>query len=328
MGLKYVHVVNKITPAMKNCLEEVPRRGGMYNWMFLFKGTMIPFNLATKEKLEEFDVVQVNMAPVDQLIVREVYKKLKGSSTILIGNNDYVCEAWDTWSQHPLQYAQAQEYPDAIFGTEEHQVSHLRDDAYTIPHPHWIKMLKHIGNDDLDEDKMEVGCMYHWWEGKTYTQSLLFQKLRETYPNLYSKLYGYGNTMHDKLKGWQRVMWDEISPLMDYPDFLRSLQTNKLFLENCSYHTYGRTTVDTAALGVPSIGTDRVFSMKHCFPEMSCDPFDLKQLQYIANRVLKRGSWLDEQMDYAYEAVEYFNYKNSKKRYMNMYDETKESVGK
>ena len=97
--------------------------------MFLFKGEMVPYNEATQDKLESVDVVQVNMAPVDQMLLKELHDKLKKTSTVLIGNNDYVCEAWDTWHQHPLQYEQAQSYVDGIFGTEPYQTSHLRDDA-------------------------------------------------------------------------------------------------------------------------------------------------------------------------------------------------------
>ena len=326
--LKYVHVVNKITPSMKDCLEEIPRRGGMYNWIFLFKGSMIPFNNVTKKILEQFDVVQLNMAPVDQFLVKEVRRMIgNNSNTLIIGNNDYTCESWDTWSQHPLQYEQAQDELDAVFGTEPHQTSHLREDAYTIPHPHWIDMLKHIGNDDINIDKFNVGSIYHWWEGKHYTQSLTFLRLRRNYPNLVTRLYGY-NGANDKNKKWQKVMWDKTMPLMEYPEFQRSLMTNRFIYDNCSYHTYGRTTVDCSALRIPCLGSDRIDSMKLCFPEMCCDPFDMRKQLEIMDKVLKGGKWFDKQMDYAYESSEYYNYHNSEKRYMIMVEETRERLHK
>src|SRR3990167_7221723 len=191
MSLKYVHVVQKITNEMKSALEEIPRRGGMYHWLFLFKGSIMPINQVTKKELENFDVVQVNLSPIDQIMIPKLKEMLKDSSTLLIGNNDYVVESWDTWNQHPLQYLQTQELCDAIFGTEEHQVSFLRDDAYVIPHPHFIDMLKKIGNDDIEIDKFKIGCLYHWWESKSYTSSLIFEKLRKKYPKLMTRLYSY-----------------------------------------------------------------------------------------------------------------------------------------
>src|SRR3990167_7168802 len=96
--------------------------------------------------------------------------------------------------------------------------------------------------------------------------------------------------------------------------------TNRFIFENCSYHTYGRTTVDTAALGVPTVGSNRVWSMRHCFPNMSFDPFDAKSIVDCMDKILQGGSWLDEQMDYAKESVEFFNYENSEKRYLEMVD--------
>ena len=320
--IKYLQVVQKVTPSMKHCLEEIPRRGGMYNWIFLFKGSMMPISEVTPKILEDYDVIQINLAPVDQLLIKRLRNMLpKSSSTLLIGNNDYTCEAWETWRQHPLQYLQAQDELDAVFGTEKHQVTHLRDDAYVIPHPHWISMLKHIGNDDLETDRYKVGAVYHWWENKAYSASLMLEKLRRKY-KLVTRLYGY-TPKNDPLVGWQKVMWDNIMPLMEYPKFQRSLMTNRFIIDNCSYHTYGRTSVDTAALGIPTIGSDRIFSMKQCFPNMCCDPFDLKTLSSIAERVLKDGRWLDEQMSIASDRCEYFNYKNSKSRYMEMVEEVR-----
>jgi len=138
--LKYCHVVYKITNGMKAALDEVPRRSGMYNWMFLFKGEMVPINEVSKDYLEKFDVVQVNLSPVDQVLVPEVRRILgNNSSTLLIANNDYVCEAWGKWGTHPLYYHQVQEVADAVFGTEPYQTSQLRDDAYCIPHPTWTR---------------------------------------------------------------------------------------------------------------------------------------------------------------------------------------------
>src|SRR3990167_6967996 len=167
--IKYCQIVQKITPAIQRCLEEVPRRGGMYNWLFLFKGSIMPINAVTPKVLEDFDVIQVNLAPIDQPMVHKIRKMLpKSSSTLLIGNNDYTCESWELWQTHPQLYEASQDVCDAVFGTEPYQTSFLRDDAFVIPHPHWTDMLKKVGTDDLELDKFNVGFMFHWWEAKSY----------------------------------------------------------------------------------------------------------------------------------------------------------------
>ena len=320
MGLKYLHVVQRISPQMKSALEEIPRRGGMYNWMFAFKGSIIPINEVTKELLEQYDVVQINLSPVDQLMVKRLRDMLGNSSTLLIGNNDYVVETWDTWNQHPSQYLQTQEMCDAVFGTEPYQVSFMRDDSFVIPHPHWIKMLKSIGIDDLELDRFKVGALYHWWEGKSYTTSLIFDKLRRKYPRLITKLYSYMEVSKDRALPWHKVMFDKIAKAMNYPSFITNLTSNRFIFEPCSYHTYGRTSVDCAAIGVPCVGSYTVWSMQYCFPELSCDPYNCSGILDRIDKILRNNSWLDKQLDYASEACEYFNYEQSIERYMNMVD--------
>jgi len=309
---------------MKKALDEVPRRGGYYNWLFLHKGEMLPFSQDID--FEKYDVVSMNMSPVDQVLVPQVRAKIpKSSSTLLILNNDYVAEAWTTWGTHPIHYENIQALGDVCYSTEPHQVSLMREGTYTIPHPHWIKTLKHL-NVQWNHSSNNIGAIYHWWSGKSYIESLLFYKLQRKYPKLWSRLYAYYGK--DEMRRWQKVLFNEQMKLLPYPEYLRSLATNKFLLENCRYHTYGRNTVDTAALGIPSVGSDRVFSMKLCWPEMCCDPIDGKKMMEIMEKVIKGGSWLDKQLDYAYEACEHFNYQNSRERYMSMVEETSRRLGK
>ena len=326
--LKYCHVVYKITPMMKSCLEEVPRRGGMYNWMFVFKGSMKPIWMMEKKDFENYDVIQVNMSPVDQILLKEIRDRLpKSTSTLLIANNDFVCETWEDWDQHPLQYLQTQDIADGVFGTEYYQTSMLRDDAFIMPHPHWIHMLKKIGNPDLDLNRFRVGCLYHWWEGSTYIKSLVLEKLRKKFPKLETRLYGYFGKK-DKNARWLKTMFDKVMPLMQYPDFQRSLMTNRFVFEGGAYSTYGRTTVDTAALRIPAIGTSRIWSMRHCYPEMCCEPHNANRLVDIMSKVLTDDEWLQKQLDYAYDTCEFFNYDNSRDRYLEMIETVRRRTGK
>ena len=321
--LRYLQVVQKITPSIQRCLEEIPRRGGMYNWLFLFKGGMMPISAVTPKILEDYDVIQVNLAPIDQPLSFKIRKMLpKSSSTLIIGNNDYTCESWELWQTHPQLYEHSQDVCDSVFGTEPYQTSFLREDAFVIPHPHWTKMLKKIGTDDYDPERYRVGYNYHWWEAKSYASNIVIEKLRSKYPELITIMYGY-NPVHDKMRQWQKVMWDIIQDPLSYPEFQRSLMTTRFLFENCSYHTYGRTTVDTAALGVPAVGTNRVWSMRVCYPNMCFDPFDAKSIYDCMNKIIEGGSWLDTQMDIAKEQVEFFNYENSEKRYLEMVDYAK-----
>jgi len=117
-------------------------------------------------------------------------------------------------------------------------------------------------------------------------------------------------------------------PSTDYPSYLYALNSCEMVYEPTTFHTYGRNTVDTACLGIPSVGSQNVFSMKHCFPEMACDPMDINKTVTIMDKVLKDKEWLQQQLDYAKQAVEYFNYDNSRERYLTALEESRKRCGK
>ena len=326
--MKYSIVVAKITQPMKIALEEVPRRSGMYNWMFLFKGQINNFN-DCMEELENYDVIQVNMSPVDQSIIPEIHERLKNSSTKLVLNNDYVCEDWGRWHMPTLQYERIQKMGDMVYGTEPRQTSHMIEGSFCMPHPTWVSMLSKVGIDnDWPDDHKILSSLFHWWEGRSFNQSLLFERLRRYLVKkkftVHTKTLGY-SPEHDVSKKWRKLMFDAQIGLMDYPEFLEHLGRSDLVLEQSAYHTYGRTSVDTACIGIPTIGTNRVFSMRHCWPNMICDPFDLRTQEKIAKKVIEDPGWTQEQLKLARKKVEYFNYKNSKKRYLRALEIASES---
>lgn len=325
--IKYLHVCTKLTQAMKDSMSFIPMLPGMYNWINVFKGQVGPYKLV-KDKMEDFDCVQINMSPVDFPMIMEVARKLKNSSTMLVLNNDYVAEHWGKLGINPTQYDEIQRMGDMTFGTEPCQTSCMIKGSYCLSHPHRVDILKHYGLDISDEDKKgKVGSLFHWWEGEILLPSLLFKRLEEKGYKLDTHLYSY-DPHHSTNPHWTKVLYDKIHVGYKYPTFIKELMTLQLFVENCSYHTYGRTTVDTAALGVPTIGSNRVFSMRYCFPNMCYDPADMKSAVEIADRVLKGGKWLEEQMSIARERCTYFNYDNSRERFIKAFEESKKRVGK
>jgi len=322
--LKYLCVLHGLSAGVKSTLEEVPRRGGFYNWLFAFKGDIMPWkNIEAqgdaKSFLERYDVVHLNMAPVDQLLIPEIRKALgKSSSTKFVINNDYVAEQWHKWNIHPKQYWHLQGMGDMVFGTEPCQVSHMIPRAKTIPHPHWIKMLKKMAPSETENS---YGVLYHWWEGKTHSPAIFDFKLKKEFPKIESKFYAYREDVAED-KRWLRTFWDYKVPPMNFPEYIDDLMTNKFVYEPTNSHTYGRNSVDLAAIGIPMIGSDRVWSMKYCFPKTSHDPWRMDKTLNVARRILKESRFRQEVIDYAQDACEFFNYKNSKERFIAALEES------
>ena len=107
--MKYLNVLaaREIPEGIKHCLSEQPHRAGMYNWIFAHKGEIRTYWDA-QDELEDYDVVHVNMSPMDMSIVPEIRRKLgRSSDTKLVINNDHVCEIWKKWDHNPYYYHQS-----------------------------------------------------------------------------------------------------------------------------------------------------------------------------------------------------------------------------
>lgn len=316
--MKYCTVANKITPEMQACINEMPRRGGFYNWMFLFRGEIRTYDdILNSNDFEKYDVLHFNGAPSDQILVNEARRKIGwNSDTKIVLNNDHVCEVWDGFKVHHLHYMQAQRNADMVFGTEHHQTSNLIDGAFTIPHPHWIHMLKRWGRPDI---KQSIGFLYHWWESKSFIPGIWSYKLKDRGIQHRSKLYAYIPKVD--MNTWTKQQFDELIGGKEYPDFVDDFISNNFVVDYCGYHTYGRTSVDMAAIGVPMIGSNRIESMNRCFPELAIDPLDGKKFVELATRL-----WTDEEfycdiIEKARKRVEFYNYVNSKRRFLGALEE-------
>lgn len=310
--MKFTHILggSNIAPHIKECLEEQPARSGMYNWIFAHHGEINPFNLV-KDRLEDFDQVQINMSPIDYPLIVEVAQRLKNSSTKLILNNDYVCEKWGDLGWNPYQYDQAQRMGDMVFGTEPHQVSNMIDGAFCIPHPTNTEVLKKLGS---DHSSNSLGYIYHWWMPGTYLASRTIRQIKDKYKIDKSVMYGYKEHT-DPMKTWKGSMIDEILPLLNFSDFAQRVQGHKVVYDPNACHTYGRNGVELACFKKPVVGSNRVFSYNQLFPELTCDPFDNKATHKRFKLALSGSEKVEQILDKAYEDVEMFNYKNSLKKW-------------
>jgi hypothetical protein len=309
---------------IKRCLEEQPARSGMYNWVFVHKGEVNSF-WQVQDELDRFDAVQINCSPIDMSLIPLIRQKLKGSDTKLIINNDYVCEKWGKWDMvNPHQYDAYQRMGDMVFGTEPHQVSNMINGAYCLPHPTNTKCVKRIG---CDSESNSVGFIFHWWAGETLLPWRTLERVKAKYGIKKSRIYAYGDARRDEQERWSKIMWDEVMPLMQFPDFAEVVQGEKCVYDPNPCHTYGRNGVELACWKTPVVGSNRVFSYDFLFPELSCDPYDFKATMNCFDTVFKQPKKMEHIMERAYENVEWFNYDNSRERFFKCYDEAIDKGG-
>jgi hypothetical protein len=326
--LKFLHVNTDITDSIQAAMAEVPKRSGMYNWVLAFQGDIYPWKNVTKEMLKDYDVIQVNMSRCDLILVPQIRRVLnsmpESERPMLVLNNDYVCEFWDNFQLHPDEYDELQKLGDMVFSTEHYQVSNMIEGTFCFPHPTNTKYLKKLRG---TKKSNTVAFIYHWWCGDTYTPWRIANKIKKKYNLDATRIYAYMDPKTDKMMKFNKFMWDEKIGGLDFVDYVEHLASNKLVLELTPYHTYGRNTVETACCKIPVIGSDRVFSCRENYPETSCDPYDGEEIMRLADKWMTDEKWAQRQIDMAFEKVEYFNYENSRKRFMDALEICKKRGG-
>jgi glycosyltransferase involved in cell wall biosynthesis len=327
MNLKYSLVLSgKTTPqSIIDALGEMPRRSGLFNWIFAHKGEINQWN-DIKHCVDDYDVIQVNMSPMDMTIIPEIRNTISDSTKLVI-NNDYVCEYWNKWNLHPHYYRDIQMMGDMVFGTEPHQVSNMINGAFCMPHPTHTKILKSFGH-DVTQEENSVGFIYHWWAPEAYLSYMTLEAVKAKFGVEKSRIYGYSPDK-DPLKSFvqKKMLFDDVMHLTDFPTFADKIQKERCLYDPNPCHTYGRNGVEAACLGVPIVGSDRVFSQQKLFPTLACDPYDKCATIDRFKTVFCDESEMKKIMDYAYREVEFFNYENSVKRYIDALKEADERGG-
>ena len=87
--MKYLFVCGKGMLKIAEIVSNAPQGAGCYNWINIFKGAVANYE-KVKDKLEDYDVVQINVVPGSFGAVLDAHQRLKNSSTKLVLNNDYV----------------------------------------------------------------------------------------------------------------------------------------------------------------------------------------------------------------------------------------------
>jgi hypothetical protein len=94
------------------------------------------------------------------------------------------------------------------------------------------------------------------------------------------------------------------------------MRIGKVVYDPFTFHSYSRTTVDTAAMGIPVVGSNRTQSIGICYPYTAVDPYDVKSARELIDKLLNDKEFYDLVVKTALENVEFYNHTNSKERYL------------
>jgi hypothetical protein len=317
--LKYCDITNHIHLQL---LDEELLRTGSYQWLNVFKGKIYPAHeILPTLKDGDFDIIRVNMSAQDINLINTIREKIgNNSKTKLVVNNDYTTEMWQSAFQYPETMRRELAGADMLFGTEYYQCTTLKEltgrDVYEIPHPAYVKRLKVLSpkkNTDF------ISVVWHRYDKFSYIPYFAVRN-----HNCQTRLIGFNpKEVNDYFV--TEALYDDIAIGTNYLDFCDQSLESKLVYDPFTYHSYGRTTVDTAALGVPVVGSNRVESIRRCYPHTCVDPYDTTKARELIYRILNDNKFKELVIETAQKEVEYYGWEQSKKRYLNaLYNETKD----
>ena len=305
--IKYLLCTNYIHHQL---LEEECTRTGLYQWLNVFKGQVkYPRDVLD---YNEYDIVQVNLSAQDLFLVNEIRESLnEGSKTKLVANNDYTTEMWGRSFEYTPTFCREVQGADMLFGTEYFQATALTElsgrKCYVIPHPADVKRLKAIT--PIPKQSI-ISTIWRRYDQHSYIPSLVVRN-----HGLTTQLIGYDKGLDFK-PYLTTTLYDFVYQGTNYFDFCNQLRESQIVYDPFTYHSYSRTTVDTAALGVAVVGSNRTQSINVCYPHTAVDPYDVKTARELIKKLIEDKEFYNLVVETAKQNVEFYNHQNSRERYL------------
>lgn len=305
--IKYLLITNHIHEQL---LQEEVTRTGLYQWLNVFKGDVcLPRDVVD---YNEYDLIQVNMSVQDIHLINDIREKIgKNSKTKLVVNNDYTTEIWGGAFEYTSTLRRELQGADMLFGTEYYQSTALTEISgrrvFVLPHPCDVRRLKTLPK---IPQKNIISTIWRRYDSHYYIPSLMARN-----HGLTTQLIGYDIKVDNKAH-LATTLYDVVLAGTNYFDFCDQMRESKIVLDPFTYHSYSRATVDTAALGVAVVGSNRTQSMNVCYPHTTVDPYDVTKARELIHKLQTDEEFYNLVVETALEKSEFYNHINSKERYL------------
>jgi hypothetical protein len=316
---------------------------GIFNWCVIHGGDFLFAVDLDKETLEQYDYVHVNVHRGTWESIKQVRDIIgPNSHTKIIANLDYSLDLWaidDKISRVPslLEYF---DMADIVFSVEKIQQQFLsfvlKRPVHYLPHPAnvdgmrtWVnngRVYKPLSERTVLNGKPSAVCTLHRWTSQAQVQDYLTPlfAFKPSWKTDGSKLPPLPcapiltGVMPESVRDAQ-ALWGRVYKQGMLPISFHTLLSNARAVYNYySMHSMDRIGIECAALGTPVVGSYRSEALARCFPELVTDHQDLKRTYDLMQTLLTDASFWEKQIAYASEAVSFYNYEVSKKRFNEM----------
>jgi len=293
--------------------QEIPL-SGLFNWSILFNGDRA-FPRA-REEFEKYNLLHVNITANNMNLIPKLLRQIDREKVKLVFNVDYAIELWGANLRFPEMLWHILDMADYLFAVEE-QMAQIMSMALTrnvacIPHPVNIEALKKLRT---TERLPLIGALHHGYDGNIVLPSIAINEaIAELRPKWRSAALGgvatetsYGH------------LYDHFVPaIKDFAVYAKLLSEYYAIIESYTMHSYGRTTIECAAMGVPVIGSDLVSSQRRCFPQLATGTNDIAGAARRLKELIKNPEYWTAVTKTAMAEAEYYSFENCEKMMLDL----------
>lgn len=310
--IKFIHVDNYIDTDILSLDALV---GGYYNWHRVFNGEFKLFN-DVKHRLNDYDIVFNALCRfnIQARLPQRIKERLTGNTKLVV-SVDYAVELWKN-TINPLYVKDALEAADMVIVPEPALFNYVAsllgktDNVHICQHPSDIDNISKYYTPTEDRYN-DIVTYLHSYESNWLTPYLVTRELDDVRTIAVSPLKELGETA--------MPFYEYVMSVLSYPKYLEWVGKKKIYLE--SYHTvhsYGRSQVEMAVLGLPSVGSDNIYLQKLLFPETTTKPHETFAQTEIIKKLLSDESFYRRVVNYAQKKVKQFSYENKKQELLTL----------
>ena len=295
-----------------NLINNQTYRNGAINWLRVFKGCSYK---ADRVDPNDFDVIHIQLTGDTLDIVKTVRDRIKGNTKLVI-NPDYVMNNWHSFGAHPEILIDCFKQADYVFGQAERSADFLSialdKEVSCCPHPIDTAYLKSKALKKKDRSTTDVAVNVHM-DGYYHIPYYLLRNRP-----LISYLIGYRPNAVG-LRDVAYRYYSHVVPYMNNADLIDKIYRHAFFaIDHYSYNLQGRSAMELAALGIPTLGWDTVDAQRRCFPSLTSDTGDVKHQAELMDRLINDNDFHIEAVVEAQKNAEYYSFAACKTRFMKM----------
>lgn len=292
-----------------------PRNILFYNWHLAMEGEFSLFK-AKQGCLEDYDILFIGMSKpeLDGVVATRIREEIGwDSKTKLVVCIDYAVELWQNTFQ-PYLLEQELRQADMIFVSEPSMLSHVKTlinnkkPVHHIPHPTNIGPIAKMKK-DIELRSEEIVALIHRYDNNWLCPFIVTKDL----PWNTHAILLMGEAVQQL-----HAYFKYLKPGLEFVQYLEFASRKKVLVDSYHrLHTYGRSAVDCACIGLPCVGSNWQWAQNLLWPSITTEPAYLQEQKELITKLMEDETFYRDCIDYADSKLDFFSYENRKQDLLN-----------